>query len=200
MYGLLFSINLLKTEFLLQLLKKYQSVLRFILIFLGSYFIFSLFYNIYLDFSPYGKFYPDFFTHLVALQSQALIESLGYDSQIMPHPHEPSMKLYVNRYFLVRIVEGCNSISIIILFISFVLSFFANYKNTLLYIFSGAVIVYVMNVVRIAILSIGIYEYPAHAEFLHSIVFPLIIYGTVFILWIIWVRIFSKTTANENSI
>lgn len=196
----LFSINLLKTETLLQLVKKYKSVLRFTLIFLGSYFIFSLFYNIYLDLSQNGKYYPDFFTHLVALQSKTLIESLGYTAQIIPHPNEPSMKLFLNNYFLVRIVEGCNSISIIILFISFVLSFFSNYRNTLLYILGGAVIVYSMNVIRIAILSIGIYEYPAHAEFLHSIVFPLIIYGTVFILWIIWVRIFSKSTVHEGEV
>ena len=110
------------------------------------------------------------------------------------------MKLYVNDYFLARIVEGCNSLSVMILFFSFVLSFFARLKTTLFFILAGSVIIYVMNIVRIAILTIGIYEYPQHAEFLHSIVFPLIIYGTVFILWIIWVRIYSKTTANESEV
>lgn len=185
---------------MLQLFKKYKSVLRFILIFLGSYFILTLFYNIYLEMSGSEVYYPDFFTYLVAVQSEAFIEALGYSSRITPHQEEASMKLFVNDYFLVRVVEGCNSISIIILFAAFVLSFFSRWKITLLYILAGAVIIYVMNIVRIAILSVGIYEYPQHAELLHSIVFPLIIYGTVFILWIIWVRIFSKTTGYENRI
>ena len=185
---------------MLQLFKKYSSVIRFILIFLGSYFIFSLFYNIYLDLSNSSKYYPDFFTHLVAVQSQAVIEFLGYESNIAPHPEEASMKLFINDYFLARIVEGCNSLSVMILFFSFVLSFFARLKTTLFFILAGSVIIYVMNIVRIAILTIGIYEYPRHAEFLHSIIFPLIIYGTVFILWIIWVRIYSKTTAHESQV
>src|SRR5690606_7814499 len=108
------------------------------------------------------------------------------------HDTEASMKLYINESFLVRVVEGCNSISIIILFISFILAFFAGLKLTLLYILAGGVIIYVMNIIRIAILTIGIYEYPQHAELLHSIIFPLIIYGTVFLLWLVWVRIYSR--------
>jgi len=177
----------------IELFRKYNSVIRFIVIFLGSYFIFSLFYNIYLELSNSEVYYPDFFTYLVSVQSKAVIETLGYSSFITPHEAEASMKLFINNYFLVRVVEGCNSISIIILFISFILSFFAGLKLTFLYILSGSVIIYIMNIVRIAILTVGIYKYPQHAELLHSIIFPLIIYGTVFILWLIWVRIFSRT-------
>lgn len=162
--------------------------------------MFSILYHWYLEFFQSQKYYPDFFTHLVAVQSEAIIENLGYTTRIIPHQQELSMKLYINNFFLARIVEGCNAISIIILFISFVLSFFAKIKTTLLFILAGTAIIYAMNIVRIAVLAIGIYEYPQHADFLHSIVFPLIIYGTVFVLWIIWVRIFSKISAHENDL
>lgn len=185
---------------MLQLFKKYKSVIRFILIFLGSYFIMSLFYNIYLELSNSSKYFPDFFTFLVSVQTEAVIEFLGYASKIIPHESEDSMKLFINDHFLVRIVEGCNSISIIILFTSFILAFFAEAKKSILFILAGSVIIYVMNIIRIAILTVGIYEYPHRGEFLHSIFFPLIIYGTVFLLWIIWVRIYSKTTAYEEEL
>lgn len=185
---------------LLQLFRKYRSVLLFILTFLGSYFVFSLFYNVYLEFSNFSGYYPDFFTHLVAIQSEATIEALGYPAEIVPHRGEDSVMVFINDLLLARIVEGCNSISVIILFTSFVLSFFSDAKSTLLFIVSGAVIIYVMNIVRIALLTIGIYEYPQYAEFMHSILFPLIIYGTVFILWIVWVRIFSRNSGNESKI
>ena len=160
--------------------------------FLGSYLVFTLLYNLYLEFFRSPVYYPDYFTHLVAKQSEALISSFSYNAQILPHQSELSMKLIVNDAYLARIVEGCNAISIIILFASFVLSFFGKLKLTLLYLLAGAAIIYAMNIIRIAILAIGIYEYPEYTDFLHSIVFPLIIYGTVFILWLIWVRIYSR--------
>ena len=177
---------------MLKLFVKYKSVLRFIFMFLGSYLVFTLLYNLYLELFRSPVYYPDYFTHLVAKQSEALISSFGYNAQILPHQSELSMKLIVNDAYLARIVEGCNAISIIILFASFVLSFFGKLKLTLLYLLAGAVIIYAMNIIRIAILAIGIYEYPEYTDFLHSIVFPLIIYGTVFILWLIWVRIYSR--------
>lgn len=102
------------------------------------------------------------------------------------------MKLFVNNIYLARIVEGCNAISIIILFSAFILAFFGRWKLTLLYIFVGSVIIYAMNILRIAMLSIGIYELPQYAHFFHGILFPLVIYGTVFLLWLIWVRIYSN--------
>lgn len=167
---------------------------------MGSYFIFTVLYNAYLTLFESTNYYPDFFTHLVAMQSESVIESVGYTSKIMIHPSEPSLQLYINEVFLARIIEGCNSISIIILFTSFILSFFAKAKVTLIYIFTGAVLIYIANIFRIVILAIGIYEYPQHTTFLHTIIFPLIIYGTVFILWILWVRLFSKNTIDEEAI
>lgn len=160
--------------------------------FLGSYLVFTLFYNLYLDFFRSPVYFPDYITHLVAKQSEALINSFGYNAKIIPHQSELSIKLIINEVYLARIIEGCNAVSIIILFLAFVLSFFGKFKTTLLYLLAGSVIIYGMNIIRIAVLAIGIYEYPQHTQFLHSIVFPLIIYGTIFILWLIWVRIYSQ--------
>lgn len=180
---------------MLELFAKYKSVLRFIFMFLGSYLMFSVFYQLYLKHFSSEVYYPDIITHLVAKQSEILINSFGYDAHIQPNQFEPSMKLFVNNTYLARIVEGCNAVSIMILFTAFVLSFFGKLKMTLLFIFAGIVIIYAMNILRIAILAVGIYELPQHTEFLHSIIFPLIIYGTVFLLWVIWVRIYSKSQA-----
>ncbi|MBE7640624.1 MULTISPECIES: exosortase family protein XrtF [Salegentibacter] len=177
---------------MIRLFVKYKSVLRFIFMFLGSYLVFTLFYNLYLDFFRSPVYFPDYITHLVAKQSEALINSFGYNAKIIPHQSELSMKLIINEVYLARIIEGCNAVSIIILFLAFVLSFFGKFKTTLLYLLAGSVIIYGMNIIRIAVLAIGIYEYPQHTQFLHSIVFPLIIYGTIFILWLIWVRIYSQ--------
>jgi len=174
------------------LLIKYNSVVKFILTFLTVYVVLTMSYKLYLDFSDGSKYYPDYLTNLVAKQSESLIRALGYDAMIVPHPNEPSMKLLVNSKFVARVVEGCNSISVIILFISFILAFAGKFKTTVIYILAGSVLIYVVNLIRIAILSIGLYNYPWREDVLHTVIFPMVIYGLVFLLWMFWVNRFSK--------
>ncbi len=177
---------------LLRLFRKYRLVIRFIFIFLGSYFLLSSLYSGYLHFFEKDPPVPDPVTQLVARQSGELMATLGYEVQVVMHSSGLSMKLMVEDVFLAGIVEGCNSISVIILFLSFILSFYGKASTTFLYILAGSAIIYSMNILRIVLLSVGLFEYPQYSGFLHSVFFPLAIYGTVFILWIIWVRIYSK--------
>ena len=174
------------------LLLKYKSVVKFILTFLTVYVVLTMCYKLYLDASEGTKYYPDYLTNLVARQSESLINAMGYDAKILPHPDEPSMKLLVNSKFVARVVEGCNSISVIILFISFIIAFAGKFKMTFIYILSGSVLIYVVNLIRIAILSIGLYKYPWREHILHTVIFPMIIYGLVFVLWMFWVNRFTK--------
>ncbi|MEH6537872.1 MAG: exosortase family protein XrtF [Psychroserpens sp.] len=171
---------------------KYKSVVKFILTFLTVYVVFTMAYKLYLDFSDGSKYYPDYITNLVANQSEMLIDVFGYDAVTKPHANETSMKLIVNHKFVARVVEGCNSVSVIILFMSFVIAFADKFKPTFLYVLSGSVLIYSVNLLRIAILSIGLYNYPWRKDILHTVIFPMIIYGMVFLLWMFWVNRFSK--------
>ncbi len=171
---------------------KYKSVLRFILIFLVVYVVLSIVYKLFLQFSDGSKFYPDYFTHTVAKQSEALLNTFGYHTKVLPHPNEPSMKVVLNNRYLARVIEGCNSVSVIILFIAFIVAFSGKLKPTLFYSISGSVLIYSVNLLRIALLTIGLYHYPEYEDILHTIVFPCIIYGLVFLLWVFWVNRFSK--------
>ena len=174
------------------LLIKYKSVVKFILTFLTVYFVLTFAYKLYLDVSDGSKYYPDYITNLVAKQSKLLITSFDYRVQLIPHPDEPSMKLIVNEKFVARVVEGCNSISVIILFVSFIIAFAGKLKYTVIYVLAGSVLIYAVNLLRIGILSIGLYNYPWRRDILHTVIFPLIIYGMVFLLWMFWVNRFSK--------
>ncbi len=148
-------------------------------------------YKLYLDYSEGSAYYPDYLTNLVAKQSESLIQTFGYNASIAPHPDEPSMKLIINEKFVARVVEGCNSVSIIILFIAFMIAFAGELKTTFFYILAGSVLIYVVNLLRIVILSVGLYHYPWRREELHTVIFPLIIYGMVFLLWMFWVNRFA---------
>ncbi|WP_442870045.1 exosortase family protein XrtF [Altibacter sp. HG106] len=177
--------------------RKYKSVLLFLGLFFGSYLVLSGLYGGYLHLSEESAYKPDLITHLVAKQSTAVIRVFEYEAMVAPHPDKPTMKLYVNGDYLARIIEGCNSVSIIILFMAFVIAFAQQWKKTLLYLLTGAVLIYSVNLIRIAVLAIALYEYPQHASWLHGIVFPGLIYGMVFLLWIVWVRQL-KPIANKH--
>ena len=155
-------------------------------------------YSLYLNGSKGGTYQPDFITNLVANQSKAIISSFGYIVEVVPHSSQTSMQLFINSQYLAEIIEGCNSISIVILFISFIIAFAQKFKTTFFYLLAGCVLIYGVNLIRIAILAIALYKYPQHQEFLHSIVFPAIIYGMVFLLWVYWVRLISKTKVKNE--
>lgn len=174
------------------LLQQYKPVIKFIATFLLVYGVLSLAYSYYLDVSKGTVYYPDYVTNLVANQSEILLDSFGYDSQVLPHPDEPSMKLLVNDIYIARVIEGCNGTSVIILFIAFVVAFAGRAKTTFFYVLSGSVLIYTVNLFRIVILAIGLYHYPWQKEILHSVIFPGMIYGMVFLLWMFWVNRFSK--------
>tara|TARA_B100000929_G_scaffold231076_1_gene187523 strand:- start:5991 stop:6545 length:555 start_codon:yes stop_codon:yes gene_type:complete len=182
-----------------ELFRKNKAVIKFLVLFIGCYLVLAGIYKFYLASSTSEVYYPDYITHLVSQQTEVVINTIGYASHIEPHPTEPSMKLYVEKSYLARIVEGCNAVSVIILFVSFVIAFHADFKRTLLYILAGSVIIYVMNVLRIALLAIGLYKYPEKGELLHGTVFPAIIYGSVFVLWIVWVKIAANYKKAEHA-
>lgn len=178
------------------LLKTYKPVLQFIATFLGVYFVLTLGYKFYLDFSNGSSFFPDYFSNLVGRQTVSLLNSLGYVSAISPDTSQSVLNLSLQGKNIAFIAEGCNGISIIILFVAFIVAFADNLKTTLLYILIGSVLIHVANLIRIVIIAIAIYKYPSHQELLHGVIFPGLIYSMVFLLWMFWVSQFNKNKAN----
>ena len=130
-------------------------------------------------------------TEEVAYQTHKLGKLFGFNTYTGQHESELSMKFFVGDVYAARIVEGCNSVSIIILFLTFIIAFTGTFKATVIFGIIGCIIIYVVNLFRILILSLLMYKYPEYQYLLHSLLFPGIIYGTTFILWIIWVNKFS---------
>ena len=174
------------------IIKQNKAVVKFLLIFFGSYIILALLYQAYLRFIPFENYHPDYVTHQVAKQSYWIIDALGYETYFVKHPEINNMMLAINDKYVVRIIEGCNSLSVIILFMSFILAFGKGFKKTFLFILFGSILIYVLNLWRIALLTLGLYFYPEYKTLMHDIFFPLFIYGVVFLLWIYWVKNYQK--------
>jgi len=119
------------------------------------------------------------------------LQVLQYDCKLALHEHQASIKLILNDVYVSRVVEGCNALSVIILFAAFVVAFSGKWKHTIGFIIVGSLLIHILNVLRIALLSLALFYYPEQEPLLHGVVFPLFIYGVVFGLWVIWVNKFS---------
>lgn len=130
-------------------------------------------------------------TELVAKQTEWLMQKVGYDVYVVQHPEELSIPIAFKGKYVGKVVEGCNSVSLLILFVAFVVAFSGSFLSTAFFLILGSFIIWIINIVRIAVLVVALYKYPEQEAFLHKLLFPAIIYGTIFLLWVVWVNKFS---------
>ena len=175
-------------------MKGNKTAVLFLIKFFGTYLLLFLLYSFYLE-KTQSEIIDGFacapITKTVAEQTKYVLTVFGYNAEVVQDTKTLSVKLFLNNKFTAYIVEGCNSISIIILFISFIVAFAGKFKTTVLYILFGSLLIYFTNIVRIAIIAIALIKYPQYQNVLHEIIFPSIIYGITFLLWFIWIRKFS---------
>ena len=174
-------------------MKNRKIIINFLIRFFVTYFLLLGVYSFYLKQTQQKGdiFSCDPLTEKVAYQTQQLGNLLGFNTSIVQHESELSMKFFAGEVYAARIVEGCNSVSIIILFLTFIIAFKGSLKATIIFGLVGGAVIYVVNIFRVLFLSLLMYKYPEYKYLLHSLLFPGVIYGTTFILWIIWVNKFS---------
>lgn len=170
---------------------QFKPFLIFLAKFALSYLVLTFIYQSYLNQFNERYFEVDGFTKLVANQSQKVLSLVDDKSYTLPNENEASVKLFYHDKWVARIIEGCNAVSVIILFISFVIAFTGKFKQTFLFIVLGSLLIHIFNVLRIALLCMSIFHYPRFEHILHGVIFPLFIYGIVFLLWIVWVNKYS---------
>lgn len=177
-----------------------KLIVIFLIKFFGTYALLFFLYSFYLEKTQESDgFYACApITKTVADQAVWLLNLVGYSAENEQNLEEMSVKLIVDGYYIARVNEGCNAVSVIILFIAFIVAFSSKFTPTALYILFGSLLIYITNIVRIAVISIALIKFPEYKEVLHDLVFPTIIYGITFLLWFVWVRIFLKTNDEQN--
>ncbi|TDR24046.1 exosortase family protein XrtF [Flavobacterium cheniae] len=179
-------------------INQYKPFFAFLIKFLLFYVVFTFIYKMYLSQYDVAKNEVDYFTEIVSNQTKQFMLFFTDNAQSIKHHKEPSLKIFYKEKYVARVIEGCNAVSVMILFAAFVFAFSTQWKKTLLFIVFGIVLIHVLNVIRIALLSFALYYYPQYEEILHGTIFPLFIYGVVFVLWILWVTKFSGYVKRTN--
>jgi len=176
------------------MLKDFKPVLGILLRFIIIYVVLLLAYQFYLNsFKASGL---DPFSRLIAEHVRIVQDKIGYPTQLFNDVKGEQIWFYVNNKYVTRMVEGCNAVSVIILFMSFIFAFYKGLK-TFVFIFISLILLYVMNLLRIVGLNIVVRDYEQYSKISHDYIFPAVIYGTVVILWMVWIKFFALK--NENT-
>lgn len=176
------------------MLKDFKPVLNILLRFVIVYVVLLLAYQYYLNSFRYGGLDP--FSRLITERVKDVQNYLGYPTQLYDDVKGEQVYFYVRNFYPTRMVEGCNAISVMILFVAFVIAFYKGFK-TFIFILAGLVLLYIMNLFRIVGLNIVMTDHKEYGKVFHDFIFPAVIYGTVVLLWLVWIKFFALK--NENS-
>ncbi len=94
-------------------------LIKFFLVYIGLTVIYRLYLN---QFDSLILFQVDDFTQLVANQVNEILSFFNYNTSLELHNNEPSVKLFLDAIYIARVVEGCNALSVMILFVAFVIA------------------------------------------------------------------------------
>lgn len=175
------------------MLKDFKPVLGILLRFIIIYLVLLFAYQFYLNWGNATGLDP--FSRMIGNQVSYLQNGLGYPTQLYDDIRNEQVWFYVKNQYVTRMVEGCNAVSVMILFVSFVFAFYKGSK-TFAFVGIGLVILYIMNLLRIIGLNIVMADYKEYGVMFHDFIFPAIIYGSVVVLWLVWIKFFA--IKNEN--
>lgn len=176
------------------MLKDFKPVLSILLRFIIIYVMLLLAYQFFLN--SFQKEGLDPFSRMIAEQVRHIQNFMGFPTQLYNDIKGEQVYFYVRNEYPTRMVEGCNAVSVMILFVAFVFAFYKG-KKTFVFVILGLILLYIINVLRIVGLNIVVLDYKAYSKTTHDYIFPAVIYGTVVVLWLVWIKFFALK--NEKS-
>lgn len=177
------------------MLKEYKHALLFLTKYVLVYLVLNTLYAFYVEYySPN----PDPVTILVTKHAAFVISRVDHEVSYRVVGEKANVPITKNLETIIEVFEGCNSINVVVVFVSFIIAFKGHWKDTVQFIFLGAAVIYSVNLLRI----IGLYwvalQFPNALYFFHKFLFTGFIYLFVFALWYWWTIKVKQWKANPS--
>lgn len=166
----------------------YKPAIYFLLRYLALYLVLNTLYAFYID--HYEE--EDPLTLAITRQTAAVLRVCGEPVSVVPRTGSINVPLVRNDVIVIEVYEGCNSVNVIIVYLCFLIAFRGAWKQLLKFAVGGIVIIYIMNVLRLAALYWIAFYYPQQLYFFHKFFFTGILYAVVFALWYWWIKNFTR--------
>ncbi len=133
----------------------------------------------------------------LVLASGRLLTTLGYTV------FTRSNVIWMHNLSGIEVTSGCDGLTAIGLFISFLVAYPGDMMRRLLMLLSGSVLIATGNIMRICVLTLGQLYWPSGFNFLHLFLTEILFDGLVLALCVFWVnwgsgRGRSEETANPS--
>lgn len=124
--------------------------------------------------------------------SAGIIEFFGYDVFTV------NRIIGIGEYPGIEIVNGCNGIAAMGLFLGFILAYPGDWKNKASFCLAGIGIIYLVNILRVITLTITQVKWPGFFDFTHDYSTTAIFYIVIFVLWMVWVNFADAFPETKN--
>jgi exosortase family protein XrtF len=124
-------------------------------------------------------------------------DAFTYDD--MPKGGEDGQSVSSVRFYgdpLIYVSDSCNALTLIVLFMGFILAYPGDWRYKLLFIPLGTVAIFFINVIRVQVLILNYMYFTEAFDFNHKYTFTIAVYLVVFWFWMLWANKFSKKKFN----
>lgn len=177
-----------------ELFKQHRDSLLFIIKFVGLYLVLNTVYGFYIEY-----YHPlsDPLTYSISKQVAWVLSLIQESIQAIPDPKASFVHMQMNTQTVVSVFEGCNSVNVMIVYLSFIIAFTGSGRSSMVAAIAGLIVVYLMNLIRVGLLFEVAYFYPQHLYFFHKYFFTGIIYAVVFVMWYFWIQRVKRERAHD---
>jgi exosortase family protein XrtF len=161
--------------------------------------LYSVLFLIYQFVVKQYTYYDQAFIAFIIKGANLLLTTLGYDTFMVLQDRDFQL-LGVDGSRGVWIGSECNAIKLFALFAVFVIAYPGKLKHKLWFIPVGIIAIHILNVLRVAALAIIAKVNFYYLDFNHTYTFTFIVYGFIFLLWMIWVNRFSARQSTDEQI
>lgn len=135
-------------------------------------------------------FYDQKFIGSIIKASEFFLNSLGYKTFTVLQDRDMQV-VGIDGSNGVWVGSNCNAITLFALFAVFIIAYPGQQKNKWWFVPSGIVAIHLINIFRVVALALTANYFPEYLNFNHTYTFTIIVYGFIFLLWMIWVNRFA---------
>lgn len=166
---------------------KQNRFLKFLVVSSVIYLALYLFFEFYIK---KHTFIDQRFIALIINSSDFFLNLIGYDT-FKTISDSDYQVLGIDGSNGVWIGSSCNALTLFFLFAVFIAAYPGHQKSKLWYIPLGLLLIHILNIIRVIALALIAFYNKDYLDFNHTYTFTFIIYGFIFLLWMIWVNNYS---------
>lgn len=176
---------------------KEKPLIKFLLLSVGLYVTWFGLYEFILK--PDGHL-DNLITNNISWFMNIALRLTGYDVQYTPgfKLGETLFLLNPNPHPFLRVGASCNGLELLVLFSIFIICYPGSSKHKVWFIVGGNLIIHFLNIFRNYVLAIMSIHKSEYFDLFHRFVFIFMVYGAVFLLWMLWANKFSKLNRKDE--